>query len=81
MNNSYWQIDGVNEIFRTLKDAKHHIWFAYTPAERIKYLSGSSITHWIGEEIVSTVAITLRDAGTLTHYGKVTKLDWWETSH
>ena len=36
-------IDGENNIFKTLSEAKYHIYIAYTPKERIKYLNEAYI--------------------------------------
>ena len=36
-------IDGENNIFKTLSEAKYHIYIAYTPKERIKYLNEACI--------------------------------------
>lgn len=32
-----YRIDGENQVFSTLKDAKYHIYFAYTDNERIRH--------------------------------------------
>lgn len=34
-----YTIDGCNEMFLTLQEAKKHIWLAYTPKECIKELT------------------------------------------
>lgn len=68
----YWQIDGDNNIFATLSDAKYHIWLAYTPDERKKYLRNTQITHVINEQIFSTVEIRISDSGKPS-YGRVIK--------
>lgn len=36
-------IDGENTVFRTLSEAKNHIYIAYTPKERVKYLNEAYI--------------------------------------
>lgn len=36
-------IDGENTVFRTLSEAKYHVYIAYTPKERIKYLNEACI--------------------------------------
>lgn len=70
---NYWTIDGDNNIFRTLRDAKHHIWIAYTPNECKKYLNGCMICRHIGGEIVSSVTIRVNEEGKVT-YSRVKKL-------
>lgn len=62
----YYQIDGNNEEFKTLRDAKYHIWVAYTPNERIKYF-GKEPSYICGidrnEEVVSITEIKIDDSG------------------
>ena len=36
-------IDGENNIFKTLSEAKYHIYIAYTKNERVKYLNEACI--------------------------------------
>ena len=36
-------IDGENNVFQTLSEAKYHIYIAYTPKERVKYLNEACI--------------------------------------
>lgn len=69
---NYWQIDGDNNIFATLSDAKHHVWLAYTPNERKAYLRNTQITHVVNEEVVSTVKIKIDDNGKES-YGRAIK--------
>lgn len=38
-----YTIDGCNEMFLTLQEAKKHIWLAYTPKECIKEFGRFSI--------------------------------------
>lgn len=59
---SYWRIEGVNDTFRTLEDAKDYIATAYTVREASR-LNGCSITHFAGEEIVSEVRISADGQG------------------
>lgn len=68
----YYQIDGDNNIFRTLKAAKDHIWIAYTQNERLKYLRGASITKVVNDEAVTmTPIIVTTDSYS---FGKTIKL-------
>lgn len=69
----YWQIDGDNNIFRTLRDAKHHIWNAYTLNECKKYLNNCNICRFVGGEIVSSVTIRVSEKGEVT-YSRAKKL-------
>ena len=59
-------IDGENEVFKTLRDAKYHIWFAYTPDERIRYF-GKEPCYICGigshDEIVSLTEIKVDENG------------------
>lgn len=68
----YYRIDGDNNTFPTLKDAKHHCWLAYTPRERRKYLNGSEIYQVRGDEVTSTTPIRVDDDGNLT-YGRTVR--------
>lgn len=68
----YYQIDGDNNIFRTLRAAKNHIWIAYTQNERLKYLRGTSITKVVNDEAVTlTPIIVTTDSYS---FGKTIKL-------
>lgn len=68
----YWAIDGVNEYFNTLSDAKYHCEIAYTPKERIKYLNNTEIFQIKNNELYSTVTIHTDDNGNLS-FSKPTK--------
>lgn len=61
-----YRIDGENEGFRTLRDAKYHIWGAYTPNERVKYF-GKEPCYICGigrhDEIVSLTEIKVDENG------------------
>lgn len=61
--NTYYQIDGVNEIFTTLKDAKFHIYVAYTDKERAKYLPSSNITKVVNQQAVTYTPVIVEDNG------------------
>lgn len=56
---AYWQIDGVFEYFRTLKDAKNYIYAAYADNERQR-LDGCSITHRTDKNMISKVRISVK---------------------
>lgn len=72
---NYWRIDGDNNIFNTLKDAKHHVWLGYTPRERIINLDQQSIYHVINGDVVSYVEMKTTDDGEV-RYGRVKKSPW-----
>lgn len=63
MRKIYYQIDGEDEEFFSLRDAKHHVFMAYTKEERIRDLKGCSIFKWIDGEVVSETKIIVDDAG------------------
>lgn len=63
MKKSYYQIDGVNETFRTLYDAKHHVYVAYTPKERIRELSGTCIVQVKQDEVIFMTPIRIDGNG------------------
>lgn len=57
-----YTIDGCNEMFLTLQEAKKHIWLAYTPKECIKELTDTCIVGWnvilsIKQAYVKTIAV------------------------
>ena len=58
---SYWTIDGVNQVFRTLEDAKDYIAFNYTPQEVRKYLQYNDICHIVNGKWISYVRITIKN--------------------
>lgn len=67
-----YRIDGENQVFDTLKDAKHHVWIAYTQQERIKYLMGGCIYGIRNDECVTTTAIIVGRDG--YRFGKTEKI-------
>lgn len=56
---NYWMIDGCDERFDTLRDAKNHttIW---TKKELEQY-EGAAIVHYVGEDIVSVCTLHTRN--------------------
>lgn len=60
---TYYQIEGDNYLFRSLRAAKHHVWVAYTQAERLKYLSGTEIVRIENEEVVTRTPIVVTTDG------------------
>ena len=59
----YYQIDGVNEMFRTLKDAKHHVWIAFTQRERKMFLRDTCIIKVENDEATTMTPIVVTDKG------------------
>lgn len=59
----YYRIDGVNEIFRTLKNAKYHVWVAYTQRERFEYLHDAYICKVVNDEVVTMTKINVTTDG------------------
>lgn len=72
MKTNYWTIEGLNEIFETLNDAKWHVEIAFTPKERVKYLQHTSIAHQVNDVLISTVAIKIDDNGAFK-FGRIEK--------
>ena len=68
----YYIIDGDNNTFDTLRDAKFHIDIAYTPQEQKKYLHGTYIVGMQGDREISQTKITVTDKG--VKYGMTEKL-------
>lgn len=73
MGKSYYQIDGVNELFKSLYAAKHHVYIAYTPKERIREISGTCITHVKRDEVISMTPIRISEIGAYS-FGRTIKL-------
>lgn len=67
-----YRIDGENQVFDTLKDAKHHVFVAYTQQERIKYLMGGCIYGIRNDEYVTATAIIVGRDG--CRFGKTEKI-------
>ena len=63
MKRVYYQIEGEDGQFFTLRDAKSHVFLAYTKEERIKYLKGCSIFKLVDGEAVSETKIIVDNAG------------------
>lgn len=66
-------IDGCNEMFLTLQEAKKHIWLAYTPKECIKELTDTCIVGWKGGEVHSLTAIRVNKNGKVS-YGRTVNI-------
>lgn len=56
-----WRIDGVNQAFRTLEDAKDFI-ANYTEND-LRRLRDCSIAHFVGDDVISLVRIIIDDKG------------------
>lgn len=68
-------IDGENQVFKTLRDAKAHIMGAYTPNERIKYF-GKETCYIIGynrNDMISTLTQIKVDKKGKESFGKTMK--------
>lgn len=62
-----YTIDGCNEMFLTLQEAKKHIWLAYTPKECIKELTDICIVGWKDGEVHSLTAIRVNKNGKVSY--------------
>lgn len=67
-----YRIDGCNEDFRTLRNAKHHIYIAYTQEERLRELKGASILKIVNDKIMTATPILLTNDG--YSFGKTYKI-------
>lgn len=72
MRNVYYQIDGVNELFATLKDAKFYVYVAYTDKERVSYLRDTNICKVVNGETATVTPINVSDKGKYK-FGKTVK--------
>lgn len=58
-----YQINGDNNMFRSLRAAKHHVWVAYTQGERLKYLRDSYIERIEKDNVVTMTPIIVTTDG------------------
>ena len=58
-----YQIEGDNNIFRSLRAAKHHVFLAYTQEERIKYLNNANIIRYEDDNAVTITRIYVTTDG------------------
>lgn len=72
MRNTYYQIDGVNDLFATLKDAKFYVYVAYTDRERAKDLADANIWKIVDGETSTVTPIIVSDTGKYK-FGKTVK--------
>lgn len=56
---AYYCIDGDNNRFRSLREAKHHVWLAYTQEERVKYLRDNAILRVVNDSVVTITPIVV----------------------
>ena len=66
---TYYQIDGDNNVFPSLHEAKWHCEIAYTPRERLRYLQDTCIIKVVNEEAVSYTRVNVSESGALS-YGR-----------
>ena len=67
-----YQISGDNNVFRSLRAAKHHVFIAYTQEERIKYLNNTDIIRYENDMAVTRTRIYVTTDG--YSFGKTIKL-------
>ena len=68
----YYEIDGDNNRYPTLRAAKWHCEVAYTPNERKRYLNGCNICKIVKEELRTITPIYVGDNGVLS-FGRTFK--------
>ena len=67
-----YQISGDNNVFRSLRAAKHHVFLAYTQEERIKYLNNTDIIRYENDMAFTRTRIYVTTDG--YSFGKTIKL-------
>lgn len=67
-----YQINGDNNVFRSLRAAKHHVFLAYTQEERIKYLNNADIIRYENDMAVTRTSIYVTTDG--YSFGKTIKI-------
>lgn len=68
---TFYRIDGEEQTFRSLRNAKHHIWIAYTQNERL-LLHGSNILKFKNDKIETMTPIYVTEDG--YSFGKTIKI-------
>lgn len=76
MRATIYRVDGENQAFKTLREAKWHVHFAYTNNERIRWF-GKEPSYIYGinkasEEVVSLIEIRVDENGRET-FGRAIK--------
>ena len=68
---TFYRIDGEEQKFRSLRNAKHHIWIAYKQNERL-LLHGSNIIKFKNDKIETITSIYVTEDG--YSFGKTIKI-------
>ena len=68
----YYQINGCDERFRTLRNAKHHVWISFTKEERYRELKGVDIIKFKDDVAVTKTPIFVTIDG--YSFGKTVRL-------
>jgi hypothetical protein len=68
---TFYRIDGEEQKFRSLRNAKHHIWIAYNQNERL-LLHGSNILKFKNDKIETMTPIYVTEDG--YSFGKTIKI-------
>lgn len=68
---TFYRIDGEEQKFRSLRNAKHHIWIAYKHNERLR-LNGSNIIKFKNDKIETITPIYVTEDG--YSFGKTIKI-------
>lgn len=68
----FYKIDGCDEQFRSLRNAKHHIWIAYSKEERLKELQDVNIIKYKDDVAVTKTPIFVTIDG--YSFGKTVRL-------
>ena len=67
-----YQIGGDNNVFRSLRAAKHHVFLAYTQEERIRHLNNTDIIRFENYVAVTRTRIYVTTDG--YSFGKTIRL-------
>ena len=60
---SFWVVSDINEKFNTLQEAKSFCSYGFTEKERIKFLHGEEIAHFVNCRLVSLTKIWVNEQG------------------
>lgn len=68
----FYQIEGDDNQFRSLRNAKHYVYLCYTHEERMKHLKDASIVQLINDKVVTKTPIIITTDG--YSFGKTIKI-------
>lgn len=62
---NYYQVDGIDIEFKSLKEAKHHCEHEFNLEEKIKYLDGAEVYNIVKGELYQVYVIRVDEKGNI----------------